>query len=518
MLRQGTRGPGFARCARRAALAGCVAAVLPRTAAAEQPEALAPRPEPTPDAAGPREGSGPRAREPHYLRAAAEALAAIGIGTAHYWLNSHANSRDWDYPRWADRFSFDSIRFDNNPHATNNVLHPLAGAVYYGVARVNGISVGESIAFAQLASAIWEWGLEWREKVSINDMIVTSTGGTAAGEFFSQLAAYLNSAPAETNVGQEIAARTLGLPVWLHRELDGEAPRREIATDNLGFSAAYDHRFSVDLETTWRDDGAEQTEATRGVSLAAQLASVADFMAPVSFSAWFAQGNFTRAALDLSLGGGGLAEAELVFDAVLTGYYAQHHGQGTTGLLLGLGTGLEFVDRDTLKSPDQIALAHLTGPVAGLFYATSALELEVVGRLQADFAALRSLAFGAARARFADASFKSSLEQGGYQYHLGLSTRLEGSLRAGAALLSFDHAFGAYRSIEGLDRFQERISRDLTGSERLSQSGATLAIEPEGSPVRFFSSVERLSHHSRLGGDEGARLEQRLRVGCGLRF
>jgi hypothetical protein len=120
-----------------------VASALARPATAEQPERapLAPRADDPVDAAYPREWFGLSQREPHYLRAAAEVLGAIGIGTAHYWLNSHHNSRDWDYPRWADRFGFDSIRFDDNPHATNNVLHPLAGAVYYGVARVNGISI-----------------------------------------------------------------------------------------------------------------------------------------------------------------------------------------------------------------------------------------------------------------------------------------------------------------------------------------------------------------------------------------
>lgn len=474
--------------------------------------------EPPPGTPLPRHRFGPEQTSPHYLRAALEELGVLAIGTAQYWSARHANRRDWDYPRWSDRFTFDSIRFDNNTHATNNLLHPFGGAAYYGVARVNGVGVGLSIVYAQLSSAAWEWGLEWREKVSINDMIVTTAAGTAAGEFLVHLATYLNSAPGPTTFAQDVAAATLGAPVLLHRSLDGETAASTPAPDNLGFSSAYHHRFTLDLENVWLDDAAELSQVNRGLSLGAELVAMPGFMQPEAFSVWFAQGNFTSAFIDAAWGESGLAEARVAFDAVLAGHYSQHLGAGTTGLLFGVGSGLEFVDRDTLERPDQFGLAHLTGPVAGIFHRRAGFELQAIGRLQGDFAAIRSLSWPRVRQEFPDDVFKSSLQAGSYQYHLGVSTRLSLAVRLGAAQLSFEHRFGTYRSIEGLDRFQESVTRDPDGSETLHEYGVGLALEPPSSPVRVHAGLERLSHEGQLAGTPSGRLERRLYVGIGVLF
>jgi hypothetical protein len=338
------------------------------------------------------------------------------------------------------------------------------------------------------------------------------------GEFLVQLMSYLNSAPGETGTAQDVAASTLGFPVWMHRKLDGETADATPATDELGFSAAYDHRFTLDLERGWLDDASEGSQSTQGVALSAQLVSMPDFLQPVTMSVWFAQGNFSRGLVQLSWDGADLAETKVVFDSVLTGYYTQYHAGGTTGLLLGLGTGLEFIDRDTIARPDQIALAHLTGPVAGVFYSAGGFDLRTVARLQGDFATIRSLAFRRVRQEYPDDVFKSSLQERQYQFHLGISTRLSVAAQLGPARLTFEHGFGEYASIDGLDRFQERITRDPEGRETLSERRLELAIEPSGLPWRFYAGIERLSHESRLAATAGGRLERRLLAGVGLQL
>ncbi|HVZ35813.1 MAG TPA: DUF3943 domain-containing protein, partial [Polyangiaceae bacterium] len=188
---------------------------------------------------------GPGRYPPSYARAVLEVAGLLGLGVAQYWSNSNSNSRDWDFPRWSDRLSSSGIRFDNNTHVTNNVLHPLAGAAYYGFSRSNGLSVPAASLFTFAGSAIWEGTLEWREKVSINDMVATTAGGISGGEFFVQLASYLNSSPTETNLAQDVAKVTLGFPVWVHEELDSRPRDPRPARDNLGFSSEYTHRFGA---------------------------------------------------------------------------------------------------------------------------------------------------------------------------------------------------------------------------------------------------------------------------------
>src|SRR5262245_37659357 len=140
----------------------------------------APAPEEVPRSTERDRQLGPGRYPPAYARAALEVAGVLSIGVAQYWSNADTNARDWDFPRWSDRRSGAGVRFDNNTHVTNNVLHPLAGSAYYGLSRANGLSVTASTLYALAGSSIWEGLLEWREKVSINDMVATTFGGIAA--------------------------------------------------------------------------------------------------------------------------------------------------------------------------------------------------------------------------------------------------------------------------------------------------------------------------------------------------
>lgn len=455
-------------------------------------------------------------REPAYGRAALEVLGVLAIGTAQYWMNVKTNSRDWDYPEWSKRFDTSAVRFDNNTHVTNNILHPLAGSAYYGLSRANGLSVGASAAYTFVASTVWEWGLEWREKVSVNDMFATTLGGIAIGEFMTQLGLYLNSAPSTTPV-QEVAKATLGFPVWVHDRID----RREIdppaARDRLGFSAAYRHRFTLAFENHWLEGPAQPGLELRGVQLEGALASLPGFLVPETFASSFAQGDFTTGSLGLHFDGHGLREADLRVEAVLAGYYAQRANPGVMGALLGLATGLEFASKTTLKPGDQYALVHVLGPELRAIWKGADYHFDVRLRAFADFAAIRCLAWPTVRVRDPEAEFKSSLEEK-YQYHAGISSRISVALRFHAARLSADLGFGSYRSIQGLDRFQEQITRDIPGTEVLEERRLEFALEPPGTLIRTYGELAANSHESSLGGESGERNEKRWLVGAGIAF
>ena len=120
----------------------------------------------------------------------------LAIGTVWYWKSPSANTANYDFNSPLDKLSLDAMRFDNNKFVTNMALHPVAGSAYYALARLNHLSVPVSAAFAVGYSTIWEYVLEWREKASINDLIVTPLGGVALGEGFYRLIDYMGSAPA----------------------------------------------------------------------------------------------------------------------------------------------------------------------------------------------------------------------------------------------------------------------------------------------------------------------------------
>jgi hypothetical protein len=253
------------------------------------------------------------------------------------------------------------------------------------------------------------------------------------------------------------------------------------------------------------------------VRLGAQLASLPGFLAPESFARPFARGDFSEALLDLEFDGGGLQNVAIAFDAVLAGYYAQWATPRVLGLIAGLGTGLEFVDRNSLGYGDQYALAHFVGPSLVFFRKGETVSWTIASRLYGDFAPIRSLAWPRVHAADPSAVYKSSLERQ-YQYHLGFSNRSYAELRVHALLVSGEYMWGRYQSIEGLDRFQEQITRDLQGTEALDERRLIVALEPPSSPIRAYAGVERSSHVSQLGGFTGARLERRFIAGMGVAF
>ncbi len=118
------------------------------------------------------------------LRAGVELGVALGLATANY-VRDHSNKRDWEFSRedWLDSkvVKRHGIRFDDNSPGVN-YGHAWAGTGYYLVCRSNGMNQLEAFLCTATASSIWEFVVEYREVVSINDQAVTIVGGSIIGE------------------------------------------------------------------------------------------------------------------------------------------------------------------------------------------------------------------------------------------------------------------------------------------------------------------------------------------------
>jgi hypothetical protein len=144
---------------------------------------------------------------PRYGRAALEEAAALAAGAIWYWLDDR-NIADWDYPSLKERLNGEAWRFDNNTFPINYAWHAVNGTGFHAIARANGLSMRASFGYGFATSMVWEYVLEFREKVSINDVVVTPGAGLAMGEFVYWLGAYL------------------GYPGLGHEVVDGRGPRR----------------------------------------------------------------------------------------------------------------------------------------------------------------------------------------------------------------------------------------------------------------------------------------------------
>jgi hypothetical protein len=76
---------------------------------------------------------------------------------------------------------------DNDPFSTNMLQHPYSGAIFYGFARSAGLSYELSFLYTAYGSVLWEYAGETTPP-SINDLIMTSVGGSFLGEALFRMA------------------------------------------------------------------------------------------------------------------------------------------------------------------------------------------------------------------------------------------------------------------------------------------------------------------------------------------
>ncbi len=112
-------------------------------------------------------------------------VAIIGLGEAWYWSDAEANKVDWRYDgTWKDfgKKLGDGWTLDTNSFELNTINHTYTGATYYTFARSNEYDIFASFLFAATGSLVWEYAGEFRERVSLNDMVFTTLGGSILGE------------------------------------------------------------------------------------------------------------------------------------------------------------------------------------------------------------------------------------------------------------------------------------------------------------------------------------------------
>jgi len=85
--------------------------------------------------------------------------------------------------RWTERVNTKPV-WDQDDWTINYIGHPISGAIYYTMARNDGMSIFESAAYSTLMSTFfWEYGYEaFAEIPSIQDLILTPLIGSFLGE------------------------------------------------------------------------------------------------------------------------------------------------------------------------------------------------------------------------------------------------------------------------------------------------------------------------------------------------
>ncbi len=463
-------------------------------------------------------------RQRYYLRAAVEQIGILGAELGYYWLKADSNKSDWDYPNFKQRFlSFEAVRFDNNMSITNFVIHPLAGTMYYSFARNNGLSIYESFAVSTFTSALYEFWLEWLEKVSINDLIFTPFGGWAPGEFVFKLESYLNSAPDGGAWGNRAAQYTLGAAVYLHHYADNTTPPPAVLPDNLGFSSAYWHDFELSYAFTAVDNNRGASGTVSDVDIAAKLYAMPGFLREGRFTTGFGDGNFSDVETRSSFDDSGWTGVDLWFSNDFAGVYSQDLEATRDGLvghavLVGANSAVRYVRSWELDRTDMFALAHLLGPHIRYWLVDGDFHAELGAAVHGDFAGIESLPYRRWATLFGGTGTKTELQNHSYYFAFGTSGRFDARLGYGGADLAARLEVGVYDSVEGWDREQEMVTRDVHNKDQIVQIGASFGYRIPGAPIHFGVRAGETLRRSQMPPLVEKRWDRRLALDVGLHF
>jgi hypothetical protein len=469
---------------------------------------------------------------PNYWRALLENAAMMALEVAIYWYDPSLNVVDWQFPDLDSKLSSsEAVRFDDNLMPTNYLHHPTAGTAHYLLTRVNGFGVLGAFTAAAASSTAYELVFEWRELVSVNDLIVTPFGGMALGEFFNHLNGYLNSAPPRVRtdlhrsageLARDGAQVTFGALRRAHDSWDEPAAPLVAPEDNLGLSSAYAHVFRLRVEQSAYENDRERAGEIYGLAGDFRIVAMPGFLAPGRFARWYVNGNFTELAFRVGFNGSA-RENELVAESHLLGWYSQAIGQRAShlrghALESALATGLTYVDRQWAGQRDQYGIIHFPHPSQRVWWFVGPAKLAFAADVAPDFASLHSAAYRRYAEQFGTDGTKSSLKRHGYFHGLGVSAGASASVAVDALELGTSARFGHYESIEGLERRQEEVTRDTHGVEQLWDLRAHLQLEPEDSVVSARVEVQNTRRSSRLAGFRESDSYKKLSVSLGVAF
>lgn len=403
--------------------------------------------------------------KPHYLRNLLELSATIGVGTTWYWVNEERQVADWDYPSWKEKLTFDTdiMIFDTNDFEVNYTWHTFAGGSSHLLGRSNGLSIGQSFAFGTLASVFWEYGIEARELISLNDLLMTNTTGLPTGEFFHRVAQYVNQG--QEGLGWDAARWTLGVGHTAHAVIDGKPVAQDLALTP-------DVRWYYSLESAdiTRQDGdaAEQTASSlqHTVGFDGRMVAFDGYMQPGSRQEWFGAANFTDFGISHSRGQGYATRANA--STLLAGWRHQNIPEdGSLGTTLNVATSVGYSYNREEYGIWQNRLAGLHAP--GL-----AAEGELLGagwtlrgdlNVSFDLMGINSQSWQQFKDERVDELGKSILQSTGYYYGYGASTRANASLEVSRFTLGASLFAGRYTSIEGYDREKATLEMEVAGDD-----------------------------------------------------
>ncbi len=487
-------------------------------------------------------------------RAALEFGPLFSYAAVNYWRKYSLFIEDWQYEltcedQYKRFFTTEALKFDSNSFYLN-WSHGLSGAVYYQFARTNYLSWLESWIFATLGSLLWEYGVEWREVVSVNDNVFTGLGSYPIGEAWHATARYLAAQPQALLRALSFMNPLMKLNLWLDRKKPASK-----AYDPPGWHE-FEVRFggrSLSRPGRARRDGAY-------FSVRAEIAGPPGFGKPGVFRETVRDFFWSELSLDLAWGGsrdldeafargwaeddlasGGWAEEiNLTARAANWAFVRQNIDEFSRGFSFAVGLGSAFtyfrktpaLRIDTgeyrvrtgedlqLDKPrffrDKLSVVHVAGPVLEWRRYGRETAFRLAVEAYADFALVNSFALNLYSEDHDISGMKTTLLHYGYYYAWGTSLRGRGDFEWRSIRFRSLASFQVWDSIEGLDRFQDGLPDDGDIDDSRVRYLVGIDWNLPRLPLGLFVTYEVIRRWGRIRETEARGHESRAYAG--LRF
>jgi len=418
-------------------------------------------------------------------RAILELVPMLGTSQTNYWIKYTKWLEDWQFQlTWKDQkrrfFSLEGQKFDSNCFKTN-WTHSLAGALYYNFARSNNLTWSESLLFTTLTSLYWEFFVEWREVVSVNDNILTSIGGFSIGEAMYQTSKYFLDRPGTGNkIIGTLFDPILALNHWLEKKSRRMYPP-------VTFNHAHDFSFFVGYKGGSHSVTGEEYSNTH-ISFDTEIINIPSYGKAASYDHGFKDTMSSRIHFDISFGPEGMEEYRASTHVVLTGRAKQDlqdTGDGVRGysMFWGAASSFELFQQRSLfhfdscaefyfsdefaniPTPtaftDKFSTIHIIGPMFDINFFSPKTEFRLTLEAYLDFSLINAMALTDYTQDTNLEGVKATLANYGYYYAFGYTAEARARFRYENLNLAAGLRYTFYNSVEGLDRFYETITDDF---------------------------------------------------------
>ncbi len=417
---------------------------------------------------------------PNLGRSLLEFAAIMAYSQTKYWIERADNPKEWDYGLnlkdqlsrlYPGNWKFDANCFDYN------LGHAWAGTLYYQIARTNHLGLLGSSIFTLAGAFYWEYIVEWRNAVSINDMVFTTLGGIYLGEAWFKLGQALDSLPGTRG-------RVLGFlnPILkLNRWLDRQGSRGHIPSLEYGgvtFDLALGART---LEHRGQNDSASGVYFEIG----AQCFDEPGLGLPGKLEKTYFGSFFNEITFNMTLGTRGQDEINLESKILLFGKFHQVLDEDLIGYVYSAGMGAAFSlfrketaafydscavkvrrgDDLELDKPrefrDKVAAVHILGPVFDEMLYTGGGRFRL--RLDAflDFAMVNAYALNQYSHTNDIQGIRNTLLYYGYYYAWGGTVSASLTWEYRGLAWGTRWRYQTYRSLNNSERFPSDVTQDF---------------------------------------------------------